>query len=329
LSPPRIVFAGSPEFAVPSLDALCASGFRPVAVLTQPDRPAGRGRKLTASPIKARALGLDLPVAQPATLKDAAGLAVLADLQPDLLVVVAYGLILPPAALAIPRRGAVNVHASLLPRFRGASPVEAAILAGDEATGVSIMALDAGLDTGPVYSTRRLPIGPDETAAALEQRLAMVGAEALLASLPAILAGTATPTPQSADGATYAGRIAKEAGRIDWSLPAVQLARQVRAYNPWPVAETLLDGQQLRCWEARPNGDPAAPVASTVPGSALPGTVLAAGPDGIDVQTGAGLLRLTSVQLAGRPRMPAGEFARGRPLPGRRFGPSASPPPWW
>jgi methionyl-tRNA formyltransferase len=313
-SPPRIVFAGSPGFALPSLEALMALGHRPVAVLTQPDRPAGRGRHLAASPVKQRAVELGLPVLQPATLKDAAGLDLVTGLAPDLLVVVAYGLILPPAVLAVPARGAVNVHASLLPRFRGASPVEAAILAGDAETGVSIMALDAGLDTGPVYLTRRLAIGPDESAADLEDRLARLGADALAEALPGILDGSLVPQPQPATGATYAGRIAKEAGRMDWRQPAAALARQVRAYNPWPVAETLLDGERLRCWAAVP-----------LPGGsaeAVPGQIVATGAAGVDVQTGDGILRLTAVQLPGRQRMPAADFARGRAVLGRILGPA-------
>jgi methionyl-tRNA formyltransferase len=312
-SPPRIVFAGSPGFALPSLEALMALGHRPVAVLTQPDRPAGRGRHLAASPVKQRAVELGLPVLQPATLKDAAGLDLVTGLAPDLLVVVAYGLILPPAVLAVPARGAVNVHASLLPRFRGASPVEAAILAGDAETGVSIMALDAGLDTGPVYLVRRLAIGPDESAAELEERLGRLGADALAGALPGILDGSLEPQPQPATGATYAGRIAKEAGRMDWRQPAVALARQVRAYNPWPVAETLLDGERLRCWAAVPLQGGSA--------GAVPGQVVAAGAAGVDVQTGDGILRLTAVQLPGRQRMPAADFARGRAVIGRILGP--------
>jgi methionyl-tRNA formyltransferase len=315
-SPPRIVFAGSPEFALPSLAVLMDHGHAPVAVLTQPDRPAGRGRHLAASPVKLRALALGLPVLQPATLKDAAGLDLVRSLAPDLLVVVAYGLILPAAVLAVPTRGAVNVHASLLPRFRGASPVEAAILAGDAETGVSIMALDAGLDTGPVYTTRRLAIGADETAAGLEARLALLGAEALASTLPGILAGSLQPVPQPASGASYAGRIAKEAGRLDWRQPAAVLARQVRAYNPWPVAETLLDGERLRCWQATP-----------LPGTvadAVPGQVVATAAAGVDVQTGDGLLRLTAVQLPGRQRVPAADFARGRAVLGRVLGGAAS-----
>ncbi|MBM4221442.1 MAG: methionyl-tRNA formyltransferase, partial [Gammaproteobacteria bacterium] len=246
----RIIFAGSPAFATPTLQMLCDRGHRPIAVLTQPDRPAGRGRQLSASPVKQLALELGIPVLHPATLRNEAVQAELRALAPDLLVVVAYGLLLPPAVLDIPPRGCVNVHASILPRWRGASPIQAAILAGDSETGVSIMAMEAGLDTGAVYRCTRLPVEAGETAGELEQRLAMLGATALSELLDGLLAGTLAASPQPAEGVTYAGRISKADGRIDWRQPAVQIARQIRAYNPWPVAETTLGGVQLRCFAA-------------------------------------------------------------------------------
>jgi methionyl-tRNA formyltransferase len=289
-------------------------GHPPVAVLTQPDRPAGRGRALAAGPVKQLALELGIPVLQPASLKAPEAQAQLAALAPDLMVVVAYGLLLPPAVLAIPRRGCVNVHASLLPRWRGASPIQAAVLAGDAETGVSIMQLEAGLDTGPVYATARVAIGPDETAGELEARLAELGAATLGGLLEDLLAGRRRPEPQPDAGVTYAGRIQKADARIDWQQPAVAIARRIRAWNPWPVAETVLDGQQLRCFagDALGAGPPA--------GDAVPGRILAADARGIEVQTGAGRLRLREVQAPGRQRVAAADFARGRPLTGKVLG---------
>jgi methionyl-tRNA formyltransferase len=297
---------------VPTLARLIADGFRPAAVLTQPDRPAGRGRALKPGPVKAAATQFDLRVLQPETLRDPAAQQQLRELAPDLLVVVAFGQLLPPPVLTIPRRGCINVHASLLPRWRGASPIQAAIRAGDAVTGVSIMALEAGLDTGPVYATTRTPIGAEETAGELEARLAQLGADALVPLLPAILAGTLRPTAQPSEGVTYARRITKQDALLDWREPAEALARQVRAFQPWPVAETRLDGQQLRCHGAR--------VVAGVVNDAIPGRVTAAHAEGIDVQTGNGVLRLVSVQTPGKPRMAAADFARGRALPGRSLG---------
>jgi len=285
-----------------------------VAVLTQPDRPAGRGRTVAPGPVKQLALDLGIPVLQPLTLKTSEAQAQLAALAPDLMIVVAYGLLLPPEVLALPRRGCVNVHASLLPRWRGASPIQAAILAGDEATGVSIMQLEAGLDTGPVYATTRLAIAPGETAGELEARLARAGADALGSLLDDLLAGRRTPVAQPADGVTYARRIHKSEARIDWREPAVAIARRVRAWNPWPVAETLLEGQQLRCFTSEPHG-------TEPPGDGRsPGQILDCDALGIDVQTGAGRLRLTTVQAPGRQRVAAADFARGRSLAGKVLG---------
>lgn len=309
--PPRIVFAGTPEFALISLQALVASGQRPVAVLTQPDRPAGRGRSVSASPVKTWALAQEIEVLQPQTLKDGGSQDALASLRPDVLVVAAYGLILPPAVLTLPGAGCVNVHASLLPRWRGASPIQAAILAGDAITGISLMQMDPGLDTGPVFERAELPIGPEETAGELHDRLAALGGRLLSERLPAILAGELRPQPQPEAGASYAPRIRREDALMDWSRPAAELDRVVRAYNPWPVAHTVLDGAPLRCWRARVVPEAADGVA---------GEIIGAGARGIDVQTGAGVLRLLEVQTAGRRRIPAADLANQRPLTGRRLG---------
>ncbi len=285
-----------------------------MAVLTQPDRPAGRGRTVGAGPVKQLALDLGLPVLQPATLKTDEAQATLRALEPDLIVVVAYGLLLPAALLALPRLGCVNVHASLLPRWRGASPIQAAVLAGDPETGVSIMQLEAGLDTGPVYATAKVAIGAEETAGELEARLARLGADTFGNLLEELLRGRLRPVAQADAGVTYARRINKAEARIDWHEPAVVIARRVRAWNPWPVAETGLDGQQLRCFasEVASDGSPDA--------AHVPGQVLASDARGIEVQAGAGRLRLRTVQAPGRQRMAAADFARGRALVGKVLG---------
>jgi len=309
-----VLFAGSPAFAVPALQRLVDLGHRPVAVLTQPDRPAGRGRTVGVGPVKQRATELGITVLQPATLKTDAAQSELRALAPDLIVVVAYGLLLPPGVLAIPRLGCVNVHASLLPRWRGASPIQAAILAGDVETGVSLMQLEAGLDTGPVYVTTRLTIGADETAGELEARLAQLGANTLGKIVDSLLAGQLNPEPQPADGVTYAGLIRKTEALIDWHEPAVAIARRVRAWNPWPVAETLLDGQQLRCFASEPLGSDAPDAGRR------PGQILTSDARGIEVQTGAGRLRLRTVQLPGGKQIAAADFARRRVLVGKILG---------
>jgi methionyl-tRNA formyltransferase len=306
-----ILFAGTPEFAVPALEALLRSSHRVVAVYTQPDRPAGRGRQLAASAVKQCALRHGLPVEQPATLRDAAAAARLSSWSADLMVVVAYGLLLPQSVLQAPRLGCVNIHASLLPRWRGAAPIQRAILAGDAASGITIMHMEEGLDTGPILLLRPEPIGARETAASLHDRLAAIGAEALLEALDAIASGRATPRAQPAEGATYAAKIRKEEALLDWSRPAVELDRQVRAFNAWPVAQTLWNGQQLRIWEA-------APIATAATGRA--GAVIASGAQGIDVGTGEGLLRLKRVQIAGRKAMSASEFLHAHRLDGAVLG---------
>lgn len=305
-----IAFAGTPEFAVPTLRALVATGARVPFVLTQPDRPAGRGRKLTASPVKALALKLGLPLSQPATARELAGLPL--GERPDLVVVVAYGLLLPPGWLEWPRLGCVNLHASLLPRWRGAAPIQRALLAGDAETGISVMQIEAGLDTGPVHLMRSTPIGEHETAGQLHDRLAVLASEALLAALPAVLAGTSVPVPQADSLATLARKIAKAEAALDWREPAVQLERRVRAFNPWPVAEARLDdGRRLRVFEAA--------LAAGTPGRAPPGTIVAAGRAGIDVATGDGVLRLLRVQPPSSRAMDAAAYLAAHSMTGAAF----------
>jgi methionyl-tRNA formyltransferase len=303
-----VVFAGTPDFAVPSLDAIASSRHRLAAVLTQPDRPSGRGRALIAGPVKERALELGLPLRQPESLRVADAAQAITSFSPDVMVVVAYGLLLPAAILAMPRLGCINVHASLLPRWRGAAPVARAILAGDAMTGVCIMRMDEGLDTGPVMLCRKVSIGPSETAGELELRLAHEGAAAIVAVLDALAAGRAAFEPQDPSAATYASKLTKAEARLDWRESAALLERRVRALNPRPVAETTLDGAQLRVHEAR--------VVATQR-SAVPGTILSADANGVEVMTGDGALALMRLQLPGRRIVTAGEISNARPLAGR------------
>lgn len=310
-SPLSLVFAGTPEFSVPALEALVGSRHRVLAVYTQPDRPAGRGQQVTMSAVKQCALNHQLPVEQPQTLKDPAAVERLARYQADLMIVVAYGLLLPKTVLDTPRLGCVNIHASLLPRWRGAAPIQRAIQAGDKESGVTIMQMDVGLDTGPMLLERVTPIDARETGSSLHDRLSILGAEAILEAIDAIAAGVAKPVEQPKEGATYAAKIRKEEALIDWSKSAVEIDRHVRAFNPWPIAETRWNGQQLRVWEAVPLDEKA---------SAAPGTVIATNSDGIDVATGDGTLRLTRVQAAGRKAMPAADFLRANRPEGAVFG---------
>jgi methionyl-tRNA formyltransferase len=303
----NIIFAGTPAFSVPALQALLDSRHRVVAVYTQPDRPAGRGRRTVESPVKQLAIQHQLPVCQPHSLKPGEVQAALAGLHPDLMVVVAYGLILPPAVLAIPRLGCVNVHASLLPRWRGAAPIQRAILAGDADTGVCLMQMEAGLDTGPVLACKSCAIAADDTGSRLHDKLALQGARLLAANLDALERGHLVPRPQDDAQASYAGKLEKSEARIDWGRPATDLARMVRAFNSWPVAETRYDGRQLRIWEAIPvQGD------VTVP----PGTVLSATREGIDVACGDGHLRILRLQLPGARAVPAADFINAHSLEG-------------
>ncbi len=304
----RILYAGTPGFAVPPLRALIEAGHPPAAVMTQPDRPAGRGRQLQASPVKQVAIDADVPVHQPHSLNPSF-IDWLRAQQPDLLIVVAYGLILPAGVLAVPRHGCWNVHASLLPRWRGAAPIQRAIEAGDAETGVCIMQMDAGLDTGPVLARRATSIGPDETAGELHDRLAELGSGALLDTLEALLRGQPPePVPQPAQGVTYARKLDKTEAEIAWSDDAMTIERRVRAFNPWPVAWCDIDGERTRVWAAR--AEPAA-------GTASPGEIVRADPSGIRVATGNGVLALLRLQRPGGKPVTAADYLNARSLPRR------------
>lgn len=309
--PLRIVFAGTPDFSVPALDALHSAGYAIAAVYTQPDRPAGRGRAVAASPVKRRALDLGLPLEQPSTLKTPEAVTRLSALGPDLAVVVAYGLILPRAILDVPALGCLNIHASLLPRWRGAAPIQRAVLAGDTRTGITIMKMDAGLDTGPTLLARPTDIGAGENAGSLHDRLAELGAGAIVEAIEGLRSGRLTPVAQPEQGVTYAAKIRKEEGVIDWTRPAAGIDRKVRAFNPWPVAETRWAGQQLRIWEAE---------ALAGGSGAEPGRVLEARNGRIVVATGEGVLQLLQVQLAGRRVTGAAEFLNAHSLADARLG---------
>lgn len=312
----RIAFAGTPEFAVPPLAALVASRHAVIGVLTQPDRPAGRGRRLSASAVKEFALQHGLPIAQPATLRTAEGRGALAAWQPDVLVVVAYGLILPPEALAIPRFGCINIHASLLPRWRGAAPVQRAILEGDAETGVTLMLMDAGLDTGPILQQRSSPISLEDDTASVLAALASLGAPALLEVLDGIEAATLRPQSQAATGVTYARKIEKSEARIDWRGSAAVIDRQVRAFRPWPVAETTHRGEQVRIHRARAIEVDELDAASDSmilqrAVAATPGSILGVHETSLLVRCGTGLLGICELQRAGRRSVSAREFANG------------------
>jgi len=311
----RVIFAGTPEFARASLSALVESGVIPVAVLTQPDRPAGRGKHLTASPVKRYAEERGISVMQPATLRDDHVVAELQALEPDVMIVAAYGLILPQNVLDIPARGCINVHASLLPRWRGAAPVQAVILAGDKTTGISLMSMTAGLDCGPVFVSGQIEIADDETAGSLHDRLAKLGGDMLVANLDDILEDRVNAVPQDDAAASYAGKISTQDAQLEWSRSASELERQVRAYNPVPGAfffapvDDTEAGNPLRikCWRAK-----------TIEAvDAAPGTVVVSGPEGVVVACASGALCLLELQLPGKRRVPAREFSDQLDLVGR------------
>ncbi|CAM5254962.1 Methionyl-tRNA formyltransferase OS=Stutzerimonas stutzeri OX=316 GN=fmt PE=3 SV=1 [Stutzerimonas stutzeri] len=284
----RIVFAGTPEFAAQHLQALLDAGRTIVAVYTQPDRPAGRGQKLAPSPVKQLAVRHGIPVYQPQTLRDPAAQAELAALQADLMVVVAYGLILPQAVLDLPRLGCINSHASLLPRWRGAAPIQRAIEAGDDESGVTVMQMEAGLDTGPMLLKVSTPITAEDTGGTLHDRLAALGSQAVVRAVEALAAGTLQPEPQDDALATYAHKLSKDEARIDWRRPAVELERLVRAFNPWPICHTTLGGEALKVHAARLGA-----------GQGEPGHILEASRNGLTVACGEGALSLTRLQLPG------------------------------
>jgi methionyl-tRNA formyltransferase len=307
----KIVFAGTPEFSLPALHVLLKGVHEVLAVYTRPDRPGGRGQRIAESPVKQLARRHAIPVCQPATLRDSGTQMALAALRADLMVVVAYGLILPTGVLDMPRLGCINVHASLLPRWRGAAPIQRAILAGDRETGVCLMQMEPGLDTGPVLASASCTVEPDDTGGRLHDRLAIMGAQLLGENLDRLARGELVPRRQDDSQACYADKLEKSEALIDWTMSAERIARQVRAFNPWPVAETRYSGRQLRIWEARP---------VTREATLSPGTVLDSGKAGIDVACGIGVLRLLTVQLPGARTVSAIDFINAHSLEGVRLG---------
>jgi methionyl-tRNA formyltransferase len=308
----KAIFAGTPEFARAALGRLHAAGFQVPLVLTQPDRPAGRGMKVQASPVKQFAQAHGIPVAQPRSLRldgkypqdAAAAKAAIEDAQADVMVVAAYGLILPQWVLDVPRLGCLNIHASLLPRWRGAAPIHRAIEAGDAQTGVTIMQMDAGLDTGDMLLREAVPIAPDDTTASLHDKLAALGGRLIVEALELAACGGLRAVPQPGEGVTYAHKIEKAEAAVDWSQPAQAIARRIRAFDPFPGASSVLQGETIKLWSGEALPDAAA-------GSAAPGRIEAVGPAGIDVRCGQGLLRLTQLQRAGGKRLPVADFLRG------------------
>ena len=313
----KIIFAGTPEFAAVALTALLEKNqkdrpeFDVIAIYTQPDRPAGRGRKLTPSAVKQVALESNIPVYQPVSLKSAEAQAELAALDADLMIVAAYGLLLPQAVLDAPKLGCINIHGSLLPRWRGAAPIHRAILAGDEKTGITIMQMDIGLDTGDMLLKKECDILPDDTSAILHDRLAVLGGDALLEELDNLVAGNSKPEKQNDELAVYAHKLAKTEAEVNWQDSAIQIDRQIRAFNPWPVSQTTFEGQILRLWMS---------ILSDAHTDQPAGTVIAATKKGIEVSTGEGVVRLLKVQLPGKKPMDAASFINARDVVGKQLG---------
>lgn len=307
----RVIFAGTPDFAVPALAALHDADVEIVAVYTQPDRPAGRGRKITASPVKQWALTRDLPVIQPESLKIPAAQQTLASLEADLMLVVAYGQILSADVLVMPRLGCVNIHASLLPRWRGAAPIQRAVMSGDPETGVTLMQMDTGMDTGAILASRPYPIATDRIAADLHDALAQLGAELLTAKLTRLLKGELPATPQDDSLASYANKIQKSEAWLDWQEPATVLAAKIRAFNSWPVAQTRWQESVLRIWRGQAvDGDI---------GDAKPGTVISAGNKGLHIACGRGVLEVLELQAPGGKVLQTAEFLNAHTLTGQEF----------
>ncbi len=299
----KTVFMGTPDFAVGTLQGLIDAGVDLIAVYTQPDRPKGRGKKLAPPPVKELALEQGIPVFQPVKLRDPVAVAELQQLAPDLIVVVAYGQILPQSVLDIPKFGCINVHASLLPKYRGAAPINKAIVDGETVTGITTMLMDAGLDTGDMLVKKSLEIGPDETAGELHDRLAVLGRETMEETLQQVLKGTLSPEKQQDDNSTYAPMMKKEDGLIVWTLSAQEIHDRVRGLAPWPGAFTLLDGEVLKISRTEVSE-----------GAGEPGAVLAANTNGVDVACGDGVVRIGALQLPGKKMLPAADFLRGHQL---------------
>lgn len=303
----RIVFAGTPDFSVPCLKALLDHHYNVVAVFTQPDRPQGRGQKVLPSPVKKVAEQFHIPVFQPLSLKDDAAVQSFIELKPDLMIVVAYGLLLPANILAIPSLGCINVHASLLPRWRGAAPIQRAILAGDNMTGITIMQMEQGLDTGPMLYKMELPISNDDNAQTLHDALSVLGSKALIYSLEQLEKGALIPCSQDNELACYAPKITKQEAEIDWNQPAELIQRFVRAFNPWPGAHTSFNQHFIKIFDG-----------VTIPFAAkkgfIPGQIVAFDENGIDVQTAQNLFRIQHLQLAGNRILPVRDFVHGNPL---------------
>lgn len=306
----NIIYAGTPEFAVPALRALAGSNHRVVAVFTQPDRHAGRGRRLQASPVKQAAIELDLPIYQPESFRDSGDVAAIRQLNADLMVVAAYGLILPAVVLEAPRMGCINIHASLLPRWRGAAPIQRAILAGDSKTGITIMQMDKGLDTGNMLARQEIQINPDWDAGRLHDELMKIGAELIVPTIDRLISNELLPEVQDEALATYAEKLVKSEAEVDWSKEADLLHREIRAFSPWPVSFTRFDGQAVRIWRAR----------ALHSESTRPGLIIEHSKKGVLVGCGRGVLEIHELQFAGKNRCSAAQLLAGRNLTGKSFG---------